>query len=164
MKEYKGVLDKKAMKGDVKKAYSVWGQQRERCNSRKNKNYKWYGAKGIRVEYTSREFIDWYINAIKKFNGNNPSVGRIDHNKNYSFDNIELQSIKENAREMRLRNKDLSKKFMKKVLISDSSTGDIIKVSDSVKDAADFIGVSPSTVCRYLKVKSNIKNWIVQYA
>lgn len=81
----------------IKKAKSAFGNQKTRCNNPKCERYEFYGAKGIRVKYTWEEFSNWYLDNIKLFKGKKPSVGRIDHNKNYTLDNIEIQSIFDNV-------------------------------------------------------------------
>ncbi len=97
--EYKGPLHAPIMEPLARKALETIVDQRRRCSNPKNSGYKTYGAKGIKVEYTSRQFIAWYLENIKKFKGKKPSVGRIDHSKNYTFDNIEIQSCSDNAKE-----------------------------------------------------------------
>lgn len=87
----------------IQKIYWIWSAQIARCNNSKHKRFKTYGAKGIRVEYTAKEFIGWFQEAIKNCPFKEPHVGRIDHSKNYSFDNIELQTARDNALEVHAR-------------------------------------------------------------
>lgn len=87
----------------VKRAYKKWLLQRERCGNPKHVSYKDYGAKGIRVEYEAREFIIWYLEKLKTFTGTFPVVGRIDHCRNYSLDNIELIDRSANSKERHVR-------------------------------------------------------------
>ncbi len=101
--EYKGKLDLKEMKGEVRRAYLSWQSQRARCHNRKYGPYKNYGAKGIRVIYTSRQFISWWLRNIENFNGLIPTAGRIDHDGDYTFDNIILQDKADNTREVLMR-------------------------------------------------------------
>ena len=49
------------------KLFDVWCSMRSRCENRKNKSYKWYGAKGVRVcdEWIGKDgfqnFYNWSI-------------------------------------------------------------------------------------------------------
>jgi hypothetical protein len=87
----------------VRRAYGIWNSQKQRCENKRSKSYKNYGAIGIRVEYSAREFIWWWLNEFKNKRPKHPSVGRIDHSKNYSFNNIEMVEHHDNAREMYYR-------------------------------------------------------------
>lgn len=87
MKEYKGPLDPNKMKPEAKKAYEIWSQQVKR-NTR---------------EYSSREFVAWWLQNIKKKKWKDPTCGRIDHSKGYSFDNIIMQERVDNIRERNTR-------------------------------------------------------------
>lgn len=92
------------MEREAKRAYISWMGQRRRCYNPKNSRYPWYGAKGIEVQYTAREFIAWWLHEIKrKKRWKRPSCGRIDHEKNYTLDNIELVECADNSREARAR-------------------------------------------------------------
>lgn len=84
-------------------AFRVFLQQRQRCMNPRCKTYRLYGGRGIRVQYTSREFIGWYLHHIAIKRPKFPSVGRIDHDKDYTFDNIELVERAENSREANKR-------------------------------------------------------------
>lgn len=77
--------------GEAGRAYLLWRDQRRRCQCPGATGFKNYGAKGIKVEYTAREFISWWVKHIKKFKGTRPSISRIDHSKNYCFSNIKIE-------------------------------------------------------------------------
>ena len=102
---YKGhrVSDKK---GPFYRAYKSWADQKSRCYNPNDPRFKWWGAKGIKVEYTSLDFIKWWDIQMKR-NGSlkRPNCSRIDHSKNYSLDNIELLECSENSRETWVRSK-----------------------------------------------------------
>lgn len=85
--------------GPVKDAYVSWREQRTRCYNKKRAKYKNYGAKGIEVKYTSREFIGWWLQEIKKFNGEDPTIARIDHDGHYEFGNVRIESRSDNSKE-----------------------------------------------------------------
>ena len=80
-------------------AMHIYHSQRQRCYNPSAVSYPRYGAKGVRVEYTAAEFKLWWNKNIKRFRGIKVNVGRIDHSKNYSLDNIEMVTATENARE-----------------------------------------------------------------
>lgn len=82
---YAGFVSFKKTTGHVRAASTCYYNQKARCNIRTNPRYKDNGAKGIKVSYTIREFIGWYLEHIKNYKGDSPSVGRIDHSKGYSF-------------------------------------------------------------------------------
>ena len=106
MKNHTGYFNKSTMTRRESIAYMRWVRQRQRCNNKKCTGYKDYGGRGIKVEYDSRSFVGWFLNKtknilikdIKRFH-----VGRIDHSKNYTLDNIELVSISENTKERNTR-------------------------------------------------------------
>lgn len=100
MTKYEGPLHPPDMEKTARKGYQVWCNQRERCSSRKHNSYKYYGAKGVEVRYSSRDFVAWYIHqrGLRKFK--KPSVGRIDHSGHYEFGNIEMIERGDNTLEM----------------------------------------------------------------
>ena len=111
IKLYDGSLGRNTIHKDINAIYRRYKMQRQRCNNPKNDDYKNYGAKGIKVEYSSREFIGWWLESIKNIKVKKPVCGRIDHSRNYSLDNIEIQSASENSKEARKRNNDLKKRI-----------------------------------------------------
>lgn len=137
MKRYLGSLVVREMQGPVKVAYISWGSQRSRCSYESNKDYKWYGAKGIKVEYSSRDFINWWLNQ-KLSNCKNVVCSRVDTTKNYSFDNIQLITKDQNL----VINPPISRS--KKVI--HLSTG---KKFSKIKYAAKFFKISTSTISKH---------------
>jgi hypothetical protein len=88
------------------KSYKSWLKQRERCLDPNHNRYQWYGAKGIKVLYSSYEFVKWWSKEIKKKPPmKNPCCGRIDHSKHYSLDNIEIVEKSDNSKESWARRK-----------------------------------------------------------
>lgn len=68
------------------KLFDVWCSMRSRCENRKNKSYKWYGAKGVRVfdEWIGKDgFQNFYNWSIKNGYKDGLSIDRIDFNGNY---------------------------------------------------------------------------------
>lgn len=69
-----------------------------RCENKKAKDYKWYGAKGIKVEQkwrTPKVFINW---ALKNGYEIGLQIDRIDTKGNYSETNCRFVTCKENQR------------------------------------------------------------------
>lgn len=138
-------------KGHIKSAVVCFHNQRRRCYNKKNPRYKTYGANGITVEYSLREFVTWYLQNIKTFKGKNPCVGRIDHLKNYSFENIRFESLAENSLER--INRVGTTRPKRKVIIIDYDSGEQIFIADSVKMAGQVSGVSEKHIPKYCRGK-----------
>ena len=88
---------KRPTKDPAKKAYQSWVDQRARCNNPNIDCYKYYGAKGIQVKYSSREFVGWWLEELKSFKGKKPTVSRINHDGHYEFGNIKLEDHFDNC-------------------------------------------------------------------
>lgn len=76
---------------------NVWGLIKQRCYNKKNKNYKYYGAKGIKLcdEWLNfKVFERWGLeNGWKK----NLVIDRIDSKGNYEPNNIQFLTRSEHA-------------------------------------------------------------------
>jgi hypothetical protein len=153
IKPYTGSLTMKALALPenrlARKAKTAINHQRARCYNPDHSYYKYYGAKGIRVEYDTRTFMGWYIENIQKFKGNNPTVGRIDHSKSYTLDNIEFQSREENSSESLNRNNSF-KVNSKPIYIVDVISNKCIAKADSLIHASELTGMSVTTVSRHI--------------
>jgi len=152
---YEGIIDQRQMEPNAKRAYNILSHQRSRCSNKSNKSYAYYGQKGIRVSYETREFIGWYLDNLKYWKGTGlPDVGRIDHNKNYSFDNIEFQTRSENTIDRNNRYGNPSVKAGKRVRII-SHSGLIIDAANE-HDAERFLSLGHGHV-RWLIKTGKIK-------
>lgn len=121
--------------------------QKDRCKNVNCKSYKWYGAKGIRVEYDSRAFVSWWLHEYAKREWIKPSVGRIDHSKNYSFDNIEMVEFRDNVLEENARLGHTGR-AKRRIVLLDSKGNPAIYFS-SVRLAHSLLGLgNVSRVCR----------------
>ena len=86
----------------LRRAKIAWFCQYARCYKPTHKAYKYYGGRGIRIEYSKNDFYLSFIDKCKNIQDEELStvtVGRIDHSKNYTLDNIEIQTKSDNSRE-----------------------------------------------------------------
>ncbi len=139
----------------AKRAHQVFYDQKARCYNKKHKWYKYWGGKGIDQEYTCREFVSWWVFNLKTFKGKWPTVGRIDHSKNYSFDNIIMQDMSENCKESAARN-DFGRASNKKVYVYSKSRSHIATFCTQ-GDAAKFFGIHNWTIKNIIKGKKHKK-------
>jgi hypothetical protein len=146
-------------------AYDRWRSQRQRCNDKNYRAYKDYGARGIRVEYSAEEFMDWFENAtahIRIHKLPEYDVGRIDHDKNYRFDNIEIQHVSMNVSERNSRHGN--PRESRPVRVFDKETGKET-IFKSILDAAREYGMTDASVAhrcsskklRFIKKHPNLE-------
>jgi hypothetical protein len=124
--------------------YSFY-DQKKRCENDKNPLFKWYGLKGIAVEYNLKDFLKWYYENAKGFE--KPTVDRIDHNKNYCFENVQIVEKSENSKE-RIRRLGTPIPRRKVILIKNNEE---IGVFPSVHAVADHINGQQGNVQHCLK-------------
>ena len=124
------------------RADRVYRAQLSRCRNKNNAKYKNYGGRGISVQYSAIEFFHWFKkNKPKSLAG--MSVGRLDHSKSYSFDNIVFQSIRDNSRERVNR----SPNFIKKPVLELCSKNHLVlKRYESVNEAAKKNKLTPGAI------------------
>jgi len=126
------------------KAYQTWKAQRQRCNNKNATSYQYWGGKGIKVEYGSREFVHWFLLELKKFKGKDPVVSRLDHSKNYCFSNVRLETRVDNSIDSHKRN---IHKIVKTVFARKIGNKSWIKFS-SIREASMFTGVEETNISR----------------
>ena len=62
MREYKGSLNhRNELPPKVSKAYRAYKNQRTRCNNKNVRSYRDYGKRNIKVEYTARQLVQWFL-------------------------------------------------------------------------------------------------------
>lgn len=75
-----------------------------RCYKSTHKLYYKYGARGLKVEYTLQEFLRWIYDEYRKFitiHGDlSPSLSRKKYDIGYTLDNISLDTISNNTKEL----------------------------------------------------------------
>lgn len=90
--------------------------QRYRCSNSNATDYKYYGAKGIKVIYDSKDFYKWFKKERKKIPLDiKVNVDRLDHEKDYCFGNIQLISKSKNVIESNVRRGKLTAKGILKL-------------------------------------------------
>lgn len=86
--------------------YRIWSGMKARCNNEKSPNYKYYGAKGIKLfpewENDFEAFRKWsYDNGYKEkytdSHGDSLSIDRIDPSKGYFPENCRWITVRENT-------------------------------------------------------------------
>lgn len=102
-----------------RKASKAYSDMKYRCGNKNSRLYYRYGERGISVQMGKRDFMAWFIHHGKKFKRENPgtrfAVGRIDHDKDYMFSNIELISHADNCLEAIIRNRGICFKCKKEI-------------------------------------------------
>ena len=79
-----GARSKKATSIE-KRLLSVWRGMNQRCRNPNARNYKWYGGKGVRIEWASfAEFYEWAVTHGYK---DGLELDRVDPSLNYSETN-----------------------------------------------------------------------------
>lgn len=163
MKVYEGPLDIKKMNSVQQKGYKAWKDQRQRCSNLNDPRYYRWGARGIKVEYSSREFIAWWEHEYsKRESWKRAQCGRVDHDKNYTLDNIELIECSENVKERNERHGNPSDS--KKLKATNVITGEI-KIFTSKREAHRILGVSRNSIKNQLSRKISRKpstGWIFE--
>lgn len=78
--------------------YDVWCKMIDRCHNENNKDYKFYGKKGIIVCTSWREDFGSFYNEMGEPPSKKHSLERIDSTKNYDFENCKWATKKQQAR------------------------------------------------------------------
>jgi hypothetical protein len=117
----------------------VWNSMKQRCNDPKAVSYKYYGAKGIRVEWESFEEFERDMRDNWKAG---LTIDRINSSGNYSKDNCRWATAAEQARNTS-RNVWIEFNGKRQVL----------------EDWANEVGIKPMTIAARLK-----RGWSVERA
>jgi hypothetical protein len=154
--KYLGVIARHNTKDpEVVRAVVSYEAQRARCYNKKHPAFKNYGGKGTEVIYGIREFVAWWLREIKsRLVWVRPTCGRINHDGNYAFGNIELVEMCENAREMLRRTNNAASRSRRRPVLIFRDGVQVTSVA-SIQDAAAFVGCSQSLVSRVLSGERN---------
>lgn len=79
--------------------YRTWTNMKQRCLNPSQKNYQWYGAKGIDIFDKWVESFELFYNwAISNGYKDDLTIDRIDHTKGYYPENCRWVTISENVK------------------------------------------------------------------
>jgi hypothetical protein len=84
-----------------KRLLSVWRGMRSRCYNKNASNFKWYGEKGIQVEWSG--FPEFYAWALEHGYTEGLEIDRVDPTKNYSSANCMWCSKSDNIARAHLK-------------------------------------------------------------
>lgn len=78
--------------------YRRWSNMKQRCLNHKNKEYKWYGGKGIKIFNKWLDYINFRNWSIKNGYNKSLSLDRINPEKNYEPSNCQWITKSENSK------------------------------------------------------------------
>lgn len=130
----------------LNKAASTYYNQKRRSGV----TYSWY-------EFLFWLFLNIHISKIKKKHLARLTVGRIDHNKPYGWDNILLQDIGDNVKERLLRKGNPGRTHKKVKAIF---RGRVIEVFNSQTEAAKYFKLNRKTVWKHCSGRAKRKNGV----
>ena len=90
-------------KGPQTKLCGIWKQLKQRCGNPNNKDYRYYGARGVTVCEEWQSFRGFEAWALKNGYKEGLTIDRIDGTVKYSPDNCQWISRKENCKKQRKR-------------------------------------------------------------
>ena len=148
----------------IKRAHTAFVNIQMRCENKKSSAYPYYGALGIKYLFNVRELIGWYVEQQSKKNLSKPSLGRIDHSKDYSFENLELIEVFDNIRECNyrigIRNPAGVTGNHIKVYLADSNKSQLAGFY-GIKPLARFINKTAKVCYLALKTQRQLDNYYI---
>jgi len=139
------------------KLSKLWYNMKSRCGNPKDKKYKYYGGRGIKVKMTKEELLLLW-ERDKAYEMKQPSIDRIDPDGHYELSNCRFIEMDENRRRRRrpkkTQQKDVPEPKKPKVRIKIKKKKMHIKISPATKERLDYL-------CRE---KGCSLNWLVNRA
>jgi hypothetical protein len=127
----------------------VFRNAKNRCSNKNTNSYEFYGKKGIRFELEWLSFKEWYKKELGNRDPKGLTLGRIDHSKNYTLDNIELQTRSDNSKERIQRLGSPGQKNKQPILLLDpKNQTKVLKRYSSITEAVNDLGVGYETIIR----------------
>lgn len=150
----------------ILRAYQCYHHQKSRCYNRNNAKFSTYGANNIKVRYSLRDFVSWFIYTFEScgISLSEVSCGRENHSLDYCFSNIKLETKSSNSKELMARKPELSmgEQNKKSVIVTCNCCGVVMKRYESIVSVASDLQLSPQTVrnnINGIKQKTKLKNW-----
>ncbi len=131
---YTGTLDRKKMSDKERIAYEAF------CGLKARSKKQGLPA----PTFGAREFMSWWLEGLKTFNGTRPTCGRLDHSRGYTWDNFRMEDMADNSREMAARTlvKYRQQGRGNKVYVFIKGTSQLTGIFPSIRMAAKFFKVS----------------------
>lgn len=110
--KYKEIYEKIKNDESYRHTYRVWFNMCSRCNKPENKEYKYYGGRGITVCSDWKENFKafyFYVSSLEHYGEPGRSIDRIDNDKGYFPGNVRWATAKEQANNQRPKRKRLER-------------------------------------------------------
>ncbi|PNH18659.1 hypothetical protein B6K86_08665 [Lachnospiraceae bacterium] len=91
------------------KLHGVWNMMKQRCQNPNNQDYKYYGARGIGVCDSWKNYLNFRSWALANGYEKGLTIDRIDSDGNYEAGNCRWISIQEQQKNRRHRNTSIKK-------------------------------------------------------
>ena len=86
--------------------YGIWAGMKTRCHDFNCKDYKYYGARGIKVDFSWYNYTTFRGWALANGYQENLTIDRINHKGNYEPSNCQWLTMSENSKKSRFQWKE----------------------------------------------------------